>query len=97
MLSGSPVNGSCPTGSNRIARNSDIGSFFCSTSHFAVVAALLAIAACISSASAKLRMVRFLGSGCIDQSRSPGHHDDGGLLAVILVARNATRALRLYG
>jgi hypothetical protein len=29
--------------------------------------------------------------------RSPGHHVDGGSLAVILVGRSATRWLRLYG
>jgi hypothetical protein len=29
--------------------------------------------------------------------RSPGHHVEGGSLAVILVARNAIRWLRLYG
>ena len=29
--------------------------------------------------------------------RSPGHHVDGGSLAVILVVRSATRWLRLYG
>ena len=28
---------------------------------------------------------------------SPGHHVEGGMLAVILVERSATRWLRLYG